>query len=213
MNGCLIVDAGCRLGPPSAWEKIGAEVIGFDPDPDECARLGEIHPNHTFIPLALDIESNSRNFWITENSECGSFYRPDQTLLSNGFAGHRIVGQKEVPTVDLDSWMEVNRPGRSVDLLKLDTQGSELDILKGSIKTIGKTLWIVVEVEFHPLYEGQPLFSDVDLFLRQYGFNLWNFGDVNCRHGQMIWADAYYFKPPLEGKTLELGRMIQCPNL
>ena len=210
MSNFLMVDAGCRLGPPPAWERLGADIVGFDPDPEECSRLKEKYPWHAFVPLALDSESGHKPFWMTENPECGSFYKPDQSILENGFAGHRITRQTEVMTISLDEWMAVNRPGQSVHLLKLDTQGSELDILKGAVKTIDKTLWVIVEVEFHPLYERQPLFSNVDLFLRQHGFNFWNFGGVNYRQGQMMWGDAYYFKPPNEGRTLELGTAIGC---
>ncbi len=125
MKKFAIVDAGCRLGPSEDWLKMDAEIIGFDPDPEECNRLEAEFPGHRFIPLALDSESRKRHFWITENPECGSFYRPDQGMLLKGFA-------------------------------------------------------------------------------------FWGFKNLNYRKGQLIWGDAYYFKPPNEGRTLELGTAIGC---
>ena len=187
-----------------------AEIIGFDPDPEECNRLEAEFPGHRFIPLALDSESRKRHFWITENPECGSFYRPDQGMLLKGFAGHKLIGETEVVTVSLDNWIAVHRPGLVVDLLKLDTQGSELDILKGSSRVLGDTRWVLIEIEFNPLYDRQPLFCEVDLYLRQKGFAFWGFKNLNYRKGQLIWGDAYYFKPPNEGRTLELGTAIGC---
>ncbi len=56
------------------------------------------------------------------------------------------------------------------------------------------------------MYVGQPLFSDVDKFMQEMGFELWalknqynlfdNRGntDFRNRHNQLIFADAIYFK-------------------
>ena len=57
--------------------------------------------------------------------------------------------------------------------MKLDTQGSELSILKGSVETLKACSLIDIEVEFNPIYAGQGLFCDVDRWLRDNGFVLW----------------------------------------
>jgi Methyltransferase FkbM domain len=53
----------------------------------------------------------------------------------------------------------------NVDAIKLDTQGSELDILRGATHVLPTVSLIDIEVEFNELYDGQPLFCDVDRFL------------------------------------------------
>jgi len=59
------------------------------------------------------------------------------------------------------------------NFLSIDAQGSEYDILEGSIEALkGDVVGIVTEVEFSPIYDGQKLFSDQDAFLRQYQFYL-----------------------------------------
>ncbi|MCH8860002.1 MAG: FkbM family methyltransferase, partial [Thaumarchaeota archaeon] len=91
------------------------------------------------------------------------------------------------------------------DFIKLDTQGSELFILQGGIETLSQSIFgVEVEVEFAELYEGQPLFPDVDQFLRSLGFILFdmrtiywkreNAKGVGGRKGQIVFADALYFK-------------------
>jgi hypothetical protein len=60
------------------------------------------------------------------------------------------------------------------------------------------------EIEFVPLYEGQALFGDVDSFLRQRGFVLFdlsrsryrraNFPNDALTQGQLLWGDAAYLK-------------------
>ena len=45
--------------------------------------------------------------------------------------------------------------------IKIDTQGSELDILKGSTNSIRFALALQIEVEFEALYADQPLFPQI----------------------------------------------------
>lgn len=57
------------------------------------------------------------------------------------------------------------------DFLSLDTQGSELAILKGAERALASSVVAcVAEVEFHRLYENQPLFGDISAFLSDRGF-------------------------------------------
>ena len=91
------------------------------------------------------------------------------------------------------------------DFLSLDTQGSELDILKGAEITLNNCVGLQLEVSFAELYEGQPLFSDIDAFLRSKGFVFIRFEGfqeyaplvtgVESRGEKMqVSADAIYFR-------------------
>ena len=93
------------------------------------------------------------------------------------------------------------------DFLSLDTQGSELDILIGAEVTLQKCVGLQLEVAFAEVYEGQPLFSDVDAFLRSKGFVFIKFKEfqeyaplvtgVESRGEKMqVFADAIYFRSP-----------------
>ena len=48
-----------------------------------------------------------------------------------------------------------------IDFIKMDTQGCELPILQGSTVTLERTVGMQIEVAFSPIYQDQPLFSDV----------------------------------------------------
>ncbi len=57
------------------------------------------------------------------------------------------------------------------DFLSLDTQGSEFRILTGARQALqDHVLGLLVEVEFVPIYENQPLFHEVQSFLESAGF-------------------------------------------
>ena len=91
------------------------------------------------------------------------------------------------------------------DFLSLDTQGSELDILKGAEITLNSCVGLQLEVAFAEVYKGQPLFNDIDVFLKSKGFVFIKFKGfqeyaplvtgVESRGEKMqVFADAIYLR-------------------
>jgi hypothetical protein len=98
-----------------------------------------------------------------------SLYEPDQKALDafTRFAAFGSVTRREtIETTPLD---EVVAAG-SIDFLKMDIQGGELDALRSGSAALSRAVMIQLEVSFVALYEGQPVFGDVDGFMRQQGF-------------------------------------------
>lgn len=222
-----VIDVGCRWGPADRWRQIpNVRVFGFDPDPAECERLNQQAANDpllTYVPLALGAVPGVAQLHIAAEPACSSLYPPDEELvgLRPSLALISKVGQEEVSLETLDRWCAENNVG-GVDFLKIDTQGAELDVLKGAEQTLGSVRVVEVEVEFNPIYIGQPLFPAVDSFLRKHGFVLWRV--ANLTHyglaaglsafetseshffdspepvtfqgggGQLFWANAFYVR-------------------
>jgi hypothetical protein len=133
----------------------------------------------------------------------------------------------DVPLLTLSDFIDkYQRP--LPDLLKLDVQGAELDILRGiRSEHWAGLLGIQAEVGFVEFYQGQPLFGDVDAFMRSQGFQMFDVLPVRSyrfdgedSHAQLrrhlnlernrtdisrrlIEADALYIRPPEE--ILETG--------
>lgn len=223
----IIIDVGCRWGFADEFVSNIDEfqIYGFDPDPIECARLNAKynHPSIQAIPLGLGDSAGKKVLYLTKEPACSSLYQPDPFLTGNYAAFHCEVevGKSIVDVVSLDQWCRENKVDW-IDHLKIDTQGSELDILKGASDVIKTVRSIEVEVEFNPMYIGQPLFHDVDRFLRDQGFELWKFSEithysrngrpgdainsVDIRYddwhsnpakvyaGQLFWANAHYVR-------------------
>ena len=75
--------------------------------------------------------------------------------------------QRALDKLYLSDLKHVPRP----DFLSIDTQGSELDIIKGSGLILDENIiGIMSEVEFHRLYEAQPLFGDICEYLQDRDF-------------------------------------------
>ncbi|MBQ26667.1 MAG: hypothetical protein CMH81_00780 [Nitrospiraceae bacterium] len=193
------------------WAHCGDDIriFGFEPDEREFSKLASL-PNRSFLNVALSQKSEDLKLYISRESGKTSVYRPNFSALSSFPRAERFETVNEV-------LIPASRVGRldttlsqhqvlDVDFLKLDTQGSELSILRGSQDYLcGSILGVNVEVEFFEIYKDQPLFADVDSYMRANGFQLmdlrkfsWKRSDHSnwVGRGQLVFGDALYFKTP-----------------
>lgn len=89
-----------------------------------------------------------------ENTE---FYREDNRV------------ETKVHTRLLDDVCDIPLDGKKV-LLKLDCQGSELDVLQGGPNTLKHAQAVIMEVSFVEYNQGAPLCNQVDAFMLDQGF-------------------------------------------
>jgi FkbM family methyltransferase len=57
-------------------------------------------------------------------------------------------------------------------LVKLDTQGGELDILRGGARVLERTRFVLTEMSNHGHYQGGCRYYEVDALMRDGGFRL-----------------------------------------
>ena len=116
---------------------------------------------------------------LNKRPQSSSMYEPDKKSLTiYGFKekDFHLFDVEKTEMVECDtlssSLKELNI--NTLDYLKIDTQGSELDILKGSLDLLETITGIEVEVEFAELYKNQPLFEEVHTFLKENKFELFD---------------------------------------
>lgn len=172
----VVVDIGCRWGFAEKFTRGGYRVYGFDPDTEECNSLSRRYQSNSvsIVPVALAEGDGTRTLHVTQEPACSSLLRPDPKLTEvyPALRCARQVSSIEIEATSLDAWARKSGVP-CIDFIKIDTQGSELEILKGATSTLQGVRCLEVEVEFNPIYLDQPLFSDVDQFLRKAGFVLW----------------------------------------
>jgi FkbM family methyltransferase len=195
-------------------------VFGFDPDVDECVRLNALAREQgdsttTYVPIALGPDSGIVTLYETADPACSSIY-PPITALVDAFAELACMsptGQQPIGVTTLDEWC-TEHAVTHIDMLKLDTQGSELGVLQGATSILTTVLLLEIEVEFNPLYQGQPLFGDVDTMLRSHGFMLWRLDNMvhysahssgSVRMGSLAFYDSLPFLSPALGGQLYWG--------
>jgi FkbM family methyltransferase len=81
------------------------------------------------------------------------------------------VRSSRVPVARLDELLDPSEI-RAPSLLKIDVQGYELEVLRGSEKLLPLISEILVECSFDEFYAGQALADDVVAYLRDRGFRL-----------------------------------------
>lgn len=218
----IYFDIGARWGLSRSWSDLRSHIktVSFEPDLEECTRLqAQILPGDQCLPYALFCEEGEVSLHLTRERGCTSIYPPNFRFLSQFPETERLEVQKieKIRAVTLDQLHREKEICDDPDFLKLDVQGAELDILKGGKELITKhAIGIEVEVEFHELYQGQPLFSDVDSFIRkELGLELqdlrktyWKYREgigIGAPKGKLIFGDALYFRPVSELATWSRG--------
>ncbi|MGH7243514.1 MAG: FkbM family methyltransferase [Phycisphaerales bacterium] len=180
-------------------------VTGFEPLKKECDLLNAGAPaGQRYLPYCV-ADGTTRTFHITNTGFTSSLYEPNMELLKafNNLSELLVVERTEtVQTVRLDDVPEI----QDVHFLKLDVQGAELDVLRNSQRLLKSTMLIHCEVEFLELYKGQPLFGEIDAFLRSQGFMLHFLNsfsgrayspvtannNINAAVRQLLWSDAIF---------------------
>lgn len=201
-----------------------ATLTGFEPQARECAALNAAaKPGQRFLPYYVG-DGSERTFYECALGACSSLYEPDVDFTSR-FAGlsgaFDVASRSQVQTKRLDDMPEIEQ----IDYIKMDIQGGERDAIVGGARRLARALVVDVEVEFVPLYKGQPLFADVDAELRRLGFLFHTFaggnvmgralrplqhpGGEHFRFNQLMWADAVYVRDPRSFPALPLDDLLK----
>jgi len=168
-----IFDIGSLNGIESVkfTEKLqGISVYTFEPNQESYNNVlisTEGIDNISVYKLAVSDFNGQSDFFITyENMGGSSLLEPK--LLNK--TGHQI-GKTEVNVVKLSDWCPSNNI-ESVDLMWMDTQGSELNIFKGMGDLLHGVKGIYVESSNIPYYHGAANKVDVIEYLSNYGLQL-----------------------------------------
>jgi FkbM family methyltransferase len=229
-----LVDIGARWGisPEFVVAAPLFAAVAFEPDPDEARRVLEKGRSEDWAaftveakalgrdhnPLALNVYSRANNSSIHPVSP--------EAKTRYALGGFELDNILSVPASSLDAVVFGGAPPRAGEVVKLDTQGAELDILIGASRTLReRTVCIVSEAQFFRLYDGAPFFAELDQHLRGLGFTFIGFSDFQNRSSKrldkrnhwgrerMFQADAIYFRDPLAAARTTTPRAVDVAIL
>jgi FkbM family methyltransferase len=208
-----LVDVGARGEPRPELLVLApfAELYAFEPDPDEAARLQTEESSSwrrvTVIPCAVAAEEGTATLHQTSAAGMTSLLEPDPAVYGRYARpeAFKVVGTSVVETLPLD--LAAGRYGfEEACFLKLDTQGTELEILKSGERLLDHLVGIYTEALFQPFYKEQSLFADTDSYLRERGFVLVDLRVTALRGAghpeelysarQVTWAHCLYLREP-----------------
>ncbi|NDJ61824.1 MAG: FkbM family methyltransferase [Chloroflexi bacterium] len=205
-----IIDIGARGSLAGQLMPIAASVnvIGFEPDEAECTRLNAALAQQSpwrsarVLPVAVGRTAKDRDFFIAREAVLSSLLRPNPDY-SESFRD-QVVEVVKLDTVSLDDLYKQGVLSETIDFIKVDTQGSELEILQsGETHILPAVLAIEVEAEFAEMYAQQPRFSEIEQYLRQQGFEFLTLQprysyaamhDIEATKRRMTFCDAVFMR-------------------
>ena len=169
----VVFDAGAHIGESASKFRATfprARIHCFEPVKKTFdvlqKELGKF-TNIAFHNLALGNNNGQEKIYLYRSSARSSL------IQSNTMIGSELI---EVTTVE--RFCRENNIEK-IDILKIDTQGSELEVLKGAEHMLlaGTIPFVLVEVGFHPGVDNHVLFEDISAYLLSKGYAVYGFYD------------------------------------
>lgn len=210
----VCIDVGSAGGFHPRLEAIQSniELIGFDADPDECARLNaENKRGRRHINAAIGRENEQVILELHHKRKTSSCYPTDIDRVAHfhDFERYAPEGEISFKTTSLDQ-VCASEGIDCIDFIKVDVEGHELAVLEGCSELF---LLAEVEVYFHPFRKGAATFDEIMNHMRNRGYllmdlrrNFWspdrtgelrNFG----AKGFLMHGDALFCLDPFLGEN------------
>ncbi|MEZ4518184.1 MAG: FkbM family methyltransferase [Chloroflexota bacterium] len=222
-----VLDIGARGAPATRFLPLAEHIdlIGFEPDRQECERLNASLTSSAWrsahvLPYAVGETRQSRPFYTTAAPEVSSLLAPNPRVATRrSWAVEDVI---EIDTIALDDLAAQGELPARTDFMKVDTQGSELEIIRsGENSVLHQLLGIECEVEFAEFYQEQPRFSEVEQYLRGKGFGTWVLepafvrSDLPWARKRAAYADVVFLRGAAwlnsqeeESRPLDLVRLV-----
>jgi FkbM family methyltransferase len=198
-----LLDIGAAGDVEPRWKKIinFVNYIGFEPDGRSYQKLTQKNNNYfTIHNIGVWSYEGLIDINLCKTPQVSSFFQPNFKFLD-------LFPNKERFTVENNEKINVvtidNTIKEEADFIKIDIQGGELEVLKGSTVILESALGLELEVEFVEMYQNQPLFGDICKYLESKNLQFIDFTNL-CRWernahngiGQNIFGDALFLKSP-----------------
>ncbi len=192
-----VVDVGANVGQFSLLVRAlhpDAQIVAFEPLPDAAARYRQVFHGDSRAVLheaAISPARGTATMHVSASADSSSLL-PISERQSELFPGTQEVGTTDVEAGPLDAFVSAELVVPPA-LLKIDVQGFELEVLRGSLSLLPGFAYVYVEASFEALYTDQALFDDVARFLETEGFT--EAGRYNMAHtaeGAPIQADFLF---------------------
>ncbi|MEZ5341302.1 MAG: FkbM family methyltransferase [Acidimicrobiales bacterium] len=190
-----VIDVGANIGQFATWVRWrfpDAALISFEPFPHAAAtyRQHVSGPRVTLHECALGSLAGTSTLHVAGSDDSSSLLEIGDRQVEL-YPSTKEVDTIEVPVRRLDEIVTTNDL-RGAALLKIDVQGTELDVLHGASALVGSIRWVYVECSFVELYTGQALAPEIVRFLDAADFDLEGIYNVSYHDGRAIQGDFLF---------------------
>jgi FkbM family methyltransferase len=173
-----VIDVGANLGQYHDFLRdeveFKGEVISFEPIPSlaaELERRAKSDRHWTVHQCALGAAGGTALLNVMSSTTFSSFLKPKH-CMQRFRSSNDVREQVAVPVKTLDDFLPdlMNDLGVERPYLKLDTQGFDLEVVRGAPQSMSKICALQTEASVRPIYEGMPTFPTVLEQLEALGF-------------------------------------------
>ncbi len=188
-----VVDVGAHKGQFALYAREllpSAEVHCFEPLDEPRTILGRLFAEDSSVhvyPFALGASEGVADIFVSQRNDSSSLLRITEKQVSR-FPGTELASVRSTTVQQLDVALRDALLKKPV-LLKIDVQGSELDVLKGGTNVLRACSQVLVECSFVELYDRQPLFDVIYTHLAERGFVL-SAANCSARDAMGAWLQA-----------------------
>lgn len=199
-NNPVIFDVGANKGQSIRFFKEifkAATIYSFEPNSALYTSLLSLYGNRSDIrlyPYALGEGSGVMDLIVYANNELSSLKRIERNTV-NPFSDEPIKQEEKIAIESIDDFVATNGI-KKIDLLKIDTQGYELEVLKGAANSLksGMIRNLYIELNFISIYENQSDYVEIIELLRSQHYILAGLYELNRPEHYLRWANAFFKK-------------------
>jgi FkbM family methyltransferase len=170
------------------------DIYSFEPSIETYTILEnrKFCDNVHIFQYALGAEESRKELINYEASKLSSFLELDQSTKGQ-FKNIQVHGMEEVRQTTVDHIFDEQNI-EELDLLKIDTQGYDLEVLRGSRRSLveRKINNVFIELNFASLYSKQSSPDEIIQFLGSYGFGLVGFYDIRRNDKLISWCNGLF---------------------
>lgn len=200
-NPDLVVDVGANRGQfASLVRHIGykGRMVSFEPQLNLAQKLNvnSIDPLWTVIHGAVGESSGNIELQIYEDDSFSSLHELKTSAHDRFGTLVNQVRTEKVLVRPLDDWLDADGELARRVLLKTDTQGHDLAVLRGASSILARACVVMAEAAFLPSYEEAPLFPEVVKYLETLDFRVSGFYPIShiVDDLTLIEADAFFVR-------------------
>jgi FkbM family methyltransferase len=172
----MVLDIGANKGQTrDALRKNGfiGDIVSIEPVPALHPLLQEKALKdlkwRVLEPFALGEKAGTCRINVSKAPDMSSLLAANDRLMT-AYPKTQVLESVEIPMRTLDEVYESLQLQNRRVLIKIDTQGYEMAILKGGAEALRQAQGVRVEMSLLELYEGEALYTDIIALLAQYGY-------------------------------------------
>jgi FkbM family methyltransferase len=196
-----VVDVGANAGQ---WSNALLELVSpqklvmIEPGPAAFAQLKDRFGGNANVELhnvAIGKEEGRTTLRVTRDSTGASLLPPREEMKELIGRNWTVESEVECPLRTLDSLL-ADCP--EISLLKIDVQGYENEVLGGAPRTLAKTRFLLIELNFMRQYEGGSWLGEIhELLTATHGFVLVDAAKPLRLNGRASMLDGLYVNEKL----------------